>query len=522
MITLNYKKWLFMSFILLAVFYACTSEQDYQGNNHKQQIVPLTVLSAKDYYNSVYGSTPRLKNSDDDQVSLTPDWNVGQLYIDSLWDVVESPIEFDNGIKMTLMTSDVSSRLGFEKVNEVKQVLRLVIVRNKETGKTVSFIMAILPGYDYMKQKGDAIYENKYLTRTSDLDGAVLFFGIDGEFVNGWIYENGEIIGYTLSRNSSLGGTKKQSTYCWEQVTSVIDASGQEIEIGRNFYCEESGAGGGVDMSDRGGSLLDGLGNGGIDNNYSDPSSGGGKDPSGQTPTDKKPEIRTDCDNSGADKRSNNAKIIINAVSTNYNNLKGYTSKTNEYSARIDWNGTNYVMSSPVSGGANSASSSIFTNTLYDMHTHTLDSEPPSPKDFSNLLGLNKYYYPKESNQPYNLQGAIIINNNTEYLISIVDRQKAYNFSNGSNSNIFEEPSSGSEIFKNSNINKDFTSICKNLYDQGYTDEQTNYTYAMSYLLDKYNTGLTLSSKKRTESSFKEVKTNYNQANNSYKPTICP
>ncbi|MFT4221909.1 hypothetical protein, partial [Dysgonomonas sp.] len=258
------------------------------------------------------------------------------------------------------------------------------------------------------------------------------------------------------------------------------------------------------------------------DNDPSLPSPGPGSTPPPLTPEDKKPETRTDCDNSGADKRSNNAKIIINAVSTNYNNLKGYTSKTNEYSARIDWNGNNYIMSSPVPGSSNSASSSIFTNTMYDMHTHTLDSEPPTPKDYSNLLELNKYYYSKQNTQSYNLQGAIIINNNTEYLISIVDREKAYNFSNNSNSNMFEEPISGGNIFKNSTIDEEFTLISKNLYNQGYIDEQTNYTYAMSYLLDKYNTGLTISSKKRTESSFKEVKTKYNQADKSYKPTICP
>lgn len=249
---------------------------------------------------------------------------------------------------------------------------------------------------------------------------------------------------------------------------------------------------------------------------------GGGGNPI--TPTVKQPEIRVDCGESGADRRSNNARIVINDVGTNYNNFKDYTYRTDEYVANINWNGKSYVMTSPVMGGPNSAPASIGSNTVYAVHTHTLDSEPPSPQDFNTLLYLNGRCYSTFGATGYNLEGAIIINNNTEYLISIADRQKAYNFTQGSNVNIFQDAGVESKnIFKDPNMEADFNAINEKLISQGYKDKQSNYTYTMSYLLDKYNTGLTISTKSRAKTeNFKEIKTNYNQSNNSYNPTKCP
>jgi len=138
------------------------------------------------------------------------------------------------------------------------------------------------------------------------------------------------------------------------------------------------------------------------------------------------------------------------------------------------------------------------------------------------LLDVNSYFYAKELNgQPYNLQGAIVINSNTEYLISVVDRGSAYEFYQ-SNPTMFVDYKGEEKdpIFERADIEKEFTTISENLYNQGFQDEESNYTYVMSYLLDKYNTGLTISTKKRAESSFKELKTN--KTNNKYQPTKCP
>lgn len=526
MIKCNYKKWRFLSFIFLTILYACTSEQDYLDNNTKKLVEPLTVLSARSYYNSVYNnSTPKLKSNNKEQVLLIPNWNIAQLYTDSLWYVVESPVEFEKGIRTILMSSDVSSRVGSQNMSDVKQVLRLVIARNKDTGKTVSFIMAVLPDYDYMKQKGNAICENKYLTRAIDLYGAVLFFGIDGQFVNGWIYENGEIIAYTLSRNSNFGGTKAKSTYCWEQITSVIDASGQETEIGHNFYCEESGSGGGVDMSDRGNSLINTLENGGINNDYRDPSVGGGIDFSDNNSNikEKKPVVRTDC----TEKAAQNAQLAKTSIGDNntkngVNELRGKISANSEYSTAINYSNDTYSIKPIVSGNGSYVAGDFSQSTVYGLHTHNGKGggyAGPSVGDIYTLMEANSYFYNKYGNNNYNMYGVIIFAfDGSEYLVSFNDRSQANTFFY-TNGNLFK-PDLDDNFFKDSSMYTKFVDIQNSLIQNGYS-KQDSYDYAMSYMLDNYNTGVRISKKESGKTDFKEMKTENNSTNN-YQPKICP
>ncbi len=202
-----YTRWITSFSFLLFMMYGCSSEDEYPIE--VKTVAALTKQLAQTYYQEVYGYPPRLKNAEENRISLTPQWDLAELYSDSLWYAVESPIKFENDLKVTLISSDITENIRSENIGNIKQVLRLVILRNKETGKTVSFIMAILPSLNYMKQKDETIYGNKYLKRTSDLDGSVLFFGIDGQFVNGWIYENGKITAGTITQNSKLRNTKR-------------------------------------------------------------------------------------------------------------------------------------------------------------------------------------------------------------------------------------------------------------------------------------------------------------------------
>jgi len=250
---------------------------------------------------------------------------------------------------------------------------------------------------------------------------------------------------------------------------------------------------------------------------------GGGS--GGSSPTNVQPEKRTDCDEDGANKRANNARIITNHSKSisGYDQMKGLSVSSDvEYSARIDYDGSGYVMSSINRGGQNAADVTVNNTTMYALHTHTLEGEPPSPTDFNTSIQINKVLYERYGYQQYNLQGAIVINDKTEYLISIVDHKISYNFSIGQNKDLFKDAADVKRVFENKVIDQEFSSIAEGLYKSGYTDPETNYAYTMAFLLTKYNTGLTLSMKKRNESSFKEIKTTYERTYAKYKPTICP
>lgn len=204
-----------------------------------------------------------------------PDWKFSELNDDSLWYAVESPLITDKGSGVALMTMDVSHYVDERGDKSLaRQVLRLIVLRNKEDGKTYSFMMAVLPNFDYMLEKREAIEENKYLARQSDFSGLVYFYSVDGQFINGWMYQDGMIIGSTNEEDAN--GTKRavivETEYCWIQ---DVYAAGKYL--GRDFHCEITyqtvfirepiGGGGGRDTN-LGGVNLPGGGGGGGNNGY--------------------------------------------------------------------------------------------------------------------------------------------------------------------------------------------------------------------------------------------------------------
>ena len=250
MITQSYKKWLFLPFILLAILYACTSEYDGHADDAEKQIDPLTVATAQSLYEQYVGLS-QLKNMSDDSgsgIELIPDWSRGQLSSDSNWYVVESPLETGQGKDLYFVLPEVQE---YSEANHIRprQILRQVVMRNKQTGLDYAFMMVVMPDLNYMRQKGDVLDENRYLTRESDLSGAVLFYTTDGRFVNGWVYEDGKIT-YSIGEASSRLKAVIVTEYCWYQ----IGGSPDEPTIIR--YCQTTFSNVG-DLLDGGGGYFD-------------------------------------------------------------------------------------------------------------------------------------------------------------------------------------------------------------------------------------------------------------------------
>ena len=513
--------------MLLAI--VCYSCRDELWDSAWEKYEVQAIEDAKAWYEDNKPEMTSLLSPDGiDQVLMEPEWTHAFATKNEKYEVIETDIMSQGRILFV----DESCVEKYEETKDLKYrqcYTRIVFRTDRKTNETVGFLMTVVPNLDWLeKSRFKPFMEATYLYRSKNFGGMILFHEMDGSYSNGWTYENGKIVAKVNSLNAELSDVSLRAQVCRTVPYSVtVEICGPELYIGAEINGVDYWASQGRNCSTSTSysSQLECYDDGSSNNQggYNPPAAGGGGSSGGGTgntgtPT---PVPRTDCEG-GANTRSNNAKIITNNVSASYINFMNYTSMASEYTARIDWNGSNYVMSSPEPGGTNSSYGTIQINTMYAMHTHTIDSEPPSPKDFSTLLDANNFFYRSLGGSTgYNLQGAIVINNNTEYLISIVDRQKAYNFSNSSNANIFAPyTGNGNAIFNNSAINNEFNSIISNLVSQGYKDPQSNYAYAMSYLLEKYNTGLTVSTKTRSESSFKELKTN--NTNNSYKPTRCP
>lgn len=77
---------------------------------------------------------------------------------------------------------------------KIRNISRMVIIKNLKTGEVTNFVMYIVGTYDYLK-KAKHFGKNSYLYRDSHLSGSVCFYKPEGGLVNGWKYEDGKIVG---------------------------------------------------------------------------------------------------------------------------------------------------------------------------------------------------------------------------------------------------------------------------------------------------------------------------------------
>lgn len=209
-------------------------------------------------------------------------------------------------------------------------------------------------------------------------------------------------------------------------------------------------------------------------------------------------------------------------VLTNLNALREHAkNKGNEWGLRIDFVDGEYKSYALHEGGPGSVSMYVYYDTAYDAHSHPEDTD-----GYHNLTGFSMgdvYGTLSTGGDPKyaNYKGSIVIAyDGSEYLLAVNDRAKLQSFwKDDANKKLFE---SGSDsYFKDKNMDKEYRDIREQLEGEGYSPDDAN-DYAMSYLLDKYDTGLKISKKEKGKSSFKEMKTEENTTTNEYKPTICP
>ena len=102
---------------------------------------------------------------------------------------------------------------------KIRNISRMVIIKNLETGEIINFVMHIVGTYDYL-MKAKHFEDNSYLYRAPDLSGSVYFYEPEGGLVNGWQYKDGKIVA-TISQGTEEGlemqanaDTRSESSEC--------------------------------------------------------------------------------------------------------------------------------------------------------------------------------------------------------------------------------------------------------------------------------------------------------------------
>lgn len=186
----------------------------------------LTISAAANWYVNHEQPVTRMGITQDNLLGImvTPSWNHAKEWKKGKYEVVEASLRSNtNVIFYDQDTYNQKDKLNKNDKKRIMNVGRTVILKNLETEEIISFNMVIIGSHDYILHQ-DGLSNNSYLYREPQFDGMVLYFSLDGNFVNGWKYEKGKItkslspaLNYTTTTPDNLSSaTTRSSSNCYE------------------------------------------------------------------------------------------------------------------------------------------------------------------------------------------------------------------------------------------------------------------------------------------------------------------
>lgn len=196
----TFLKWIpLIGICLLTFIFSCTEEFPLKDlslsekQSDKYQNTELTKSVAKQWYESNYKPVVTTRANYDDSIvnMMKPDWKHAKEFNRQRYEVVEMPI-LVKGASIILDAETAQKWTPETKDRAIRNTAKIVIERDKRTGQTRAFVMIFVGSYNYLK-KTKTMGQNTYLYREPDFDGSVLFYELNGTFVNGWAYKEGKI-----------------------------------------------------------------------------------------------------------------------------------------------------------------------------------------------------------------------------------------------------------------------------------------------------------------------------------------
>lgn len=194
------KKHILAYGFMLSMLIACTDYMLQEGGNgpvarqSKYENENLTASVARQWYQDHYAPvvTTRANPSDFTECMMRPMWSAAKEYNRKRYEVVELPVQ-TRGAHIIMDSETAGKWNPAEKADYIRNVAKFVILYDRKTKKTRSFIMIFVGSYDYLRNTR-SIGKNSYLYREPDFDGKVFFYALNGTLINGWKYMNGKIV----------------------------------------------------------------------------------------------------------------------------------------------------------------------------------------------------------------------------------------------------------------------------------------------------------------------------------------
>jgi hypothetical protein len=168
--------------------YSCQQETE-------QPEVILSADEAKQWFENQSGALVRLKSGTNTQstLELKEDWEHAQTFKNDSLGTVEADILARGQFGFVLKEDQNQNETNG---NYSSSYSKLVIQKNKRTGRMESFIMTLIGTKEYLKGHNFDLSKNTYLRKQKDFTGLVLYHTTSGDFVNGWNFQNGKVVGF--------------------------------------------------------------------------------------------------------------------------------------------------------------------------------------------------------------------------------------------------------------------------------------------------------------------------------------
>lgn len=171
-------------FTCLIFFFSCNKESQTKefietGKNS------ISVNEAKSWYanhSSQQSNSTMAKTSAKKINTFYPKWDKAITTSDKNYEIVECPLKFDTH------PGFIISPIGNTNNNNVHGITRLLILKNKKDGSIRSALMNI---YSASGENDSTI---TYSNKGKHFSGYIFFTYLNGEFINGWLYNDGIII----------------------------------------------------------------------------------------------------------------------------------------------------------------------------------------------------------------------------------------------------------------------------------------------------------------------------------------
>lgn len=287
--------WLVANAVMLCIS-SCVHEEIHTQNDLEY---PLTKEEARAWFETWSNeSGPRKVNSISAQgvsLSVLLDWESALQEYDSTWTAIIVPWEYET-ISEIFSLGETYEEAGPEFIHDNCQFQRLVVLQNREEQTMYAVRMVIVPSATYIEEHLEMLKSNTYLQQDPLLDGALLFYTINGYFINGWGIENGTIVSAIEPIDNERYASGKRnvsngfSTVCYDIVTCyyyygicgdyVADPKLNGCEV-TDHTCRLVELKADVDLVDisRYDLLQDRLENGGVGGGGMNPPIGSGTDP---------------------------------------------------------------------------------------------------------------------------------------------------------------------------------------------------------------------------------------------------